>query len=246
MAKVIYLSPSNHGVGANKCLHSGCYEDKHTRPIAEKAAKHLRASGFIVYIADKDKGIIERCKEADRLGVDLYIPIHSNAAGDKTARYLMFMAMKATGEHMKMMKTISAPVHAVYPDGKLQLVARPDLIEVNTPNAMTLYCEMGFHTNKTDCDKFIHKPDMIGKALAEGVCDHFDVKFKAAASNQYKALYTMNFRKTASVNGEIIGSIPAGTILKGTVDKNGWLKTTYKGKTGYVRQKSQKVYCEKV
>ena len=105
---------------------------------------------------------------------------------------------------------------------------------------------MGFHTNKKDCDKFIHKPDMVGKALAEGVCDYFNVKFKAAASNQYKALYTMNFRKTASVNGEIIGSIPAGTILTGTVDKNGWLKTTHGGKAGYVRQKGQKVYMTKL
>lgn len=31
----IYISPSNHGIGQNKCLRSGCYEDKHTRPIAE-------------------------------------------------------------------------------------------------------------------------------------------------------------------------------------------------------------------
>ena len=44
MAKKVFLSPSDHGVGQNKCLHSGCYEDKHTRPIAEVCAKHLKNS----------------------------------------------------------------------------------------------------------------------------------------------------------------------------------------------------------
>lgn len=242
----IYLSPSEHGVGANKCRHEGCYEDKHTRPIAEKTAKHLRASGFIVYIASKDKSMAERCAEANRLGVDLYICIHTNAAGDKTARYLMFMALKTTGEHGRMLKTISAPVHDVYPDGKLQLVARTDLYEINAPNAKTIYCEMGFHTNKKDCDEFIHKPDMVGKSLAKGVCKYFDVKFVSASGSRYMALYNMNYRNGASLDSDIIGKIPKGTILTGTVDKNGWLKTTYNGKKGYVRQKGSKAYCSKV
>ena len=37
----IYISPSNHETGQNKCLRSGCYEDKHTRPIAEVCKKYL-------------------------------------------------------------------------------------------------------------------------------------------------------------------------------------------------------------
>ena len=176
----VYISPSNHGVGNNRCRKSGCYEDKHTRPIAEVTAKYLRATGqFDVYVADANKGVVDRCREADRLGCSLYICIHSNASSSKEARYLMFMAMTAKGEHIKMLKTISAPVHAVYPKGALQLVARPDLIEVNTPQAMTCYCEMGFHTNDKDCNEFIHKPEMVGKELARGVCNYYKVKFNA-------------------------------------------------------------------
>ena len=40
--------------------------------------------------------------------------------------------------------------------------------------------------------------------------------------------------------------VKKGTVLVGTVDKNGWLKTTHGGKAGYVRQKGQKVYMTKL
>lgn len=68
----------------------------------------------------------------------------------------------------------------------------------------------------------------------------------AQKESQYKALGDMNFRKSPDLDSEVLGIIKKGTVLTGTVDKNGWLKTTYNGKTGYVRQKGQKVYCEKV
>lgn len=68
----------------------------------------------------------------------------------------------------------------------------------------------------------------------------------AQKGSQYKALGNMNFRKSPDLDSAVLGVIEKGTVLTGTVDKNGWLKTTYNGKTGYVRQKGQKVYCEKV
>lgn len=68
----------------------------------------------------------------------------------------------------------------------------------------------------------------------------------APKESKYKALGDMNFRKSPDLDSAVLGVIKKGTVLTGTVDKNGWLKTTYNGKTGYVRQKGQKVYCEKV
>ena len=45
-----------------------------------------------------------------------------------------------------------------------------------------MYCELGFHTNQKDCDEFIHNPEMVGKALAKGICNYFGVKFKEEGS----------------------------------------------------------------
>lgn len=64
--------------------------------------------------------------------------------------------------------------------------------------------------------------------------------------NRYKALMNLNFRKAPDLGSAVIGTVKKDTVLVGTVDKNGWLKTTYNGKTGYVRQKGQKLYCQQV
>lgn len=177
MAKLIYLSPSNHGVGANKCLRSGCYEDKHTRPIAEAAAKYLKASGFNVIVASADKNMSARCKEANSNGAALYVPIHTNASSAPEARYLLFMCYNTTGEYKKIFDAVKPFMAQIY-NGEIKLSKRRDLYEINVPNAKTFYCEMGFHTNSYDCNNFIHNPDAIGKAIAKGICQYYGVVFK--------------------------------------------------------------------
>lgn len=174
MAKV-YLSPSNHGEGQNKCLRSGCYEDKHTRPIAEACAKYLNAAGIETKIGAKSKNMAARCKESDSFGADLYVPIHTNAAG-ASARYLLFMFYQDNDTYRKIFNAVAPKLVAIYPGNVVaHFDARPDLIEVKTPKAKTIYCELGFHTNQTDVDEFIHDPDKVGKALADGICAYFGV-----------------------------------------------------------------------
>lgn len=184
MGRLIYLSPSNHGKGQNPCLKKGCYEDKHTRPIAEAASRHLKASGFDTIIGRVSQNMAARCAEADRKGAALYVPIHTNASKDPSVRYLMFMCYGTTGEYRKLFTCIAPCLEAVYPGReKAEFASRPDLVEINTPNAKTFYCEMGFHTNEKDCAEFIHSPEAIGKGLAKGICEYYGVKFKAAGSS---------------------------------------------------------------
>lgn len=182
---VLYFSPSNHGEGANKCLKSGCYEDKHTRPMTEAAKKYLEPNGFEVHIAAKGLSVKERCAEADRLGADWYFPTHTNAFEDEDARYLLFMCLKTDGEYRKMFDAVSPYVEAIYPEKKEAVFKVEDgLLEINLPKAKTFYCEWGFHTNKTDVEKFIHNPDAIGKALAKGICKYYGVTFKEPAEKE--------------------------------------------------------------
>ena len=172
----VYLSPSNHGVGANRCLRSGCYEDKHTRPMADACAKHLLATGkFEVIVASAGKTMSQRCSEANAWGADLYVPIHTNASSTESTRYLMFMCWQTSGKYRALYNAVEPHFAKIY-NGKSMLVQRTDLFEINTPNAMTFYTEMGFHTNSYDCNNFIHNPEPIGKALAHGICDYYGVK----------------------------------------------------------------------
>ena len=177
MAIKIYISPSNHGVNKNKCLHSGCYEDKHTRPIAEAAAKYLKFSGFNVVVADANRSMVGRCTDANKLGVDLYMPIHTNAFSDKTVRRVEYMCYRTDGNYNKLFECVKKHVSKSY-GGSIVLKKRTDLYEINVPKAMTFYCELGFHTNQKDCDTFIHDADARGKELAKGICDYYGVSFK--------------------------------------------------------------------
>ena len=187
MSKIIYLSPSNHGVNQNKCKIAGCYEDKHTRPIADETAKHLKYNGFNVIVADANRSVIGRCNDANKLGVDLYVPIHTNASSSSSARYLLFMAYNTTGKYDTLFDCIKSYMKDIY-DGNIMLQKRRNLIEINTPKAMSFYCEMGFHTNLDDCNNFIHEPKKVGKALAQGICKYFGVVFKDYTTTKKTAM----------------------------------------------------------
>lgn len=187
MKKVIYNSPSNHGVKQNKCRKFGCYEDKHTKPIALKADKLFEKCGFKSIVADDDAGILNgaRTAEANKAGADLYIAYHTNAFSDKKTRYLLFMCYRTDGEYRKLFNCVKKHMEKIY-DGEIIFKAVDDLYEINSPDAMTFYCEFGFHTNKEDCDNFIHKPDAIAEALVHGVCDYYGVEFNAGNSESNK------------------------------------------------------------
>lgn len=182
MAKLIYLSPSNHGTGANKCRKSGCYEDKHTRPIAEACARHLKNNGFEVIVAKASQSMAQRCSESNAKKAALHVPIHTNAFSDASARYLLFMFYRDNDAYRKLFNAVAPQLEAVYP-GKLKakFSKRTDLYEINVPTAKTIYCELGFHTNQKDCDEFIHQPEKVGKALARGICSYFGVSFRDEA-----------------------------------------------------------------
>ena len=215
MKKLIYLSPSNHGKNQNKCLHMGCYEDKHTRPIAEVCAKHLKQNGFEVILARNTQNMTARVNEANSKGVDLYVPIHTNAFGDPAVRYLMFMFYRDSKEYRDIFDAVSPALEAVYPGNiKASFAKRADLFEINRPIAKTMYCELGFHTNATDCDNFIHNPEVVGKALALGICNYFGVKFKdkdVVKPENYSKGTMVNFQNTPLYRTSI-SKTPAGKV----------------------------------
>lgn len=172
----VYLSPSTHGVGVNKCLVDGCYEDKHTRPMCESISRHLIATGmFEVKIGNINDNIYKRMAEAEKWGANLYVPVHTNAFKDPNSRYVLFMSWRTDGKYAKLYNNILPYIDDIY-DGKIYHRQATNLIEIKVPKMQVIYCEFGFHTNKEDI-KYIHDPEIFGKAFAKGLCKHYGVAF---------------------------------------------------------------------
>ena len=59
-----------------------------------------------------------------------------------------------------------------------------------------------------------------------------DPGYSNGTSVYYKTTASLNLRKSVSLKSKVLIVVPKGTKLEGTIEK-GFLKTTYKGKTGY-------------
>lgn len=221
--KKVFLSPSDHGVGQNVCLHKDCYEDKHTRPIAEVCEKHLKNSGIEVMIGTANQSLSQRCKDSDNFGADLHVPIHTNAWSDPELRYLMFMFYADKAKYRKVFNAVAPEMEAVYPGNvKSVFVVRTDLSEITRPAAVSLYCELGFHTNKKDCDEFIHDSELVGKALAKGICKYMGVKFVDRAQQDRGYTFEQFVRDTQKACGAAVDGIAGKETLTKTVTLSRW------------------------
>lgn len=230
MAKRVFLSPSDHGVGNNKCLHKDCYEDKHTRPIAEVCAKHLKNSGIEVMIGTANQSLTKRCQDSNDFGADLHVPIHTNAWEPDT-RYLMFMFYADNAKYRRVFNAIAPELEAVYPGNvKSVFKVRTDLAEVTRPRALTVYCELGFHTNKKDCDEFIHNPEVVGKALAKGICKCLGETFREPEPEEKaKDTYSLEqfIRDVQDATGSEVDGIAGQETIGNTVTVSAQVNRTH-------------------
>lgn len=223
----VFLSPSDHGIGQNKCLHSGCYEDKHTLPIAQVCGKYLNNSGVEVKIGEANQSLSRRCQDSNNFGADLHVPIHTNA-WDADTRYLMFMFYADNEKYRKVFDAVAPELEAVYPGGdKSVFVVRRDLAEISGPYALSLYCELGFHTNKKDCDEFIHNPEVVGKALAKGICKYLGVVFKDDEPKQSGYTLEQFVRDVQSACGAKVDGIAGPETISKTVTLSASKNTTH-------------------
>lgn len=230
MAKRVFLSPSDHGVGNNKCLHKGCYEDKHTRPIAEVCAKHLKSSGIEVMIGTADQSLSKRCQDSDDFSAELHVPIHTNAWEPDT-RYLMFMFYADSVKYRSVFNAVAPELEAIYPGNvKSVFKVRTDLAEITRPRALTVYCELGFHTNQRDCDEFIHNPEVVGKALAKGICKYLGETFREAEpETKAEDTYSLEqfIRDVQEATGSAVDGIAGPETIGNTVTVSAQVNRTH-------------------
>ncbi|MBQ7936171.1 MAG: S-layer homology domain-containing protein [Clostridia bacterium] len=173
-APLIYLSPSNQftnpytGVATNE-------GDEMTK-VAEAVKDLLEQEGYEVYIASGTSKIRERTVEANEMGADVYVPIHSNAGGGvgtrvfyrgdregsvKLARYL-FDSLAAVTNTPFSTNYYKEDYVCLLPDGA-------PFHEVAAPNMPVAYLEVEFHDIPEKALWITQNTDALARAIADGI-----------------------------------------------------------------------------
>lgn len=175
MAKKIYLSPSNQT--SNKYAYGNTNEAVQCRRIADACEVALLRCGFEVKNNQKD--IMEdRCAESNAWGADLHVPIHTNAFNNSTTGTRLF-CYNDKGEGYNACKAVFAALAPLTPGTSENIQPNKNLYECRVPKAKTVYIEVDFHDVPAIAKWLIENVEEIGEKIAEGICNHYGVKYIA-------------------------------------------------------------------
>lgn len=173
MAKKIYLSPSMQS--HNMYAYGGTTEMEQCNIIASHCANYLRNHGFEVKVAPKGQSMSNSIKESNSWSPDLHIPIHTNALNG-SADGTLVMIYNNNKSNLEPAKCIYNRVFDVTPGTTRRAIqSRPDLAELRDTKATAVYVECEFHDNLAISKWIVENTNIIGEAIAKGVCDYYGV-----------------------------------------------------------------------
>jgi len=169
----VYLSPAQHA-NPGACSPGGVpyREDYWCRKVANEAAKILRAAGVTVKVSTNwpYDNFVGAATQSNAWGADVHIPIHSNA-GNGRMRGTDTFYYSTRGKALA--QTLLRYIGAV--SGQKRSVTYKTWHELTATNAIAAYVELDFHDNPAGCKHISTNYRLFGKAIAEGVLDHYNV-----------------------------------------------------------------------
>ena len=173
MSKRIYISPSSQP--ENLYAVGNTNEQEQCRKIAAALKEELERCNFWAY-AGMSGTMYTRAAESDKFGVDLHLPIHTNAFDGKVAG-LRIMVSQMGGEAEAIAKAIDKYLAPVTPGKSDGISAMPSLYEIKATDAICVYLEIGFHDNPEEAKWIIDNTQKIAEMIARGLCEYYDVGY---------------------------------------------------------------------
>ena len=165
----IYLSPSNQY--ANHYAVGGTTEMEQCDLIAQKTAEKLKKLGFTVMVGQSGTTLKSRCDESNAFHADMHIPIHTNALnGEYTGGTHVYVY---SSDEQTAAEAFLDTLGKISPGDDDRIEYKPELYEVSTPNALTVYLECEFHDTEEGADWIINNTDKIANAIADGVYNYY-------------------------------------------------------------------------
>lgn len=196
MNKKIYISPSdqNHNIYAT----GNTNEKERCHMIAKYCFDYLIKNGFNVRCTYKD-GMQTRVKESNDFNADIHLAIHTNATKNHNVTGgTQILIYSLTGERYDLAKDIFETLSPLTPGTSAEkIIAKPTFYEVNSANAITIYCECEFHDTKQGSDFIIKNTKQIGEAIAKGICKHYGIETEKADKTYTVQVGAFKFKSNA-------------------------------------------------
>ena len=178
MSKKIYLSPSNQS--GNKFVTGGTNEGAVWNEIANKLKTLLAAYDCDVQVAKVSQNLTTRAENAKAWGADVYIAMHSNAAGtaNKGARGVEVYYDPNKGAKTKeLAQTVLNELKTLFVSRGLKTSSK--LIDCYKPSMPSIIGECGFHDNVSDATLILNNKDKIATLYCNALVKFLGLKKKA-------------------------------------------------------------------
>jgi len=177
MAKKIYLSPSNQT--GNSFVVGGTNEGAVWNDIAVRLQRALSEYDCEVKMAKVSNNLTTRANEAKEWGADVYIAMHSNAAGtaNKGAHGVEVYYDPKKGAATKALAAdILNQLATMFTSRGLRTSST--LIDCYKPSMPSVIGECGFHDNKSDAELILNNKDKIAELYCKALVKNLGLKKK--------------------------------------------------------------------
>lgn len=169
----VYLSPSNQT--HNSCKF-GDVESKHCVTLAALIAAKLSEKGIESKTRKPSNSLSANMAEAKSFGADLYIPLHTNAAG-AGARGTRFGYNSSRTDSKEACQIFVDRWKQFYPiPEKVKLAIYNSFGEAKRPHCPSVYVELIFHSNIDDANFLHNNMEQCADVLIQCILDYFEFK----------------------------------------------------------------------
>lgn len=176
--KKIYLSPSNQT--GNKYCTGNTNEGAVQNEIAKLLVPMLQKYECEVKLCDMNKTLAQRAAEAKEWGANVYIAMHSNAAGtaNSGARGVsVYYGTKVNAADRRSLAETMLKNLAVMFKNRGTVISNT-LIDCNTPVMPSVICEVGFHDNIDDARLILNNKEKVANLYCNGIVEYLGLKKK--------------------------------------------------------------------
>lgn len=170
---LIYLSPSDQK--GNTYSYGNTNEDAQCTKISNATEVALKRCGFNV-INNTDDSMEDRIAESNREKANLHVCIHTNAFNKKVAGTRIF-CYSLSGEGYKAAKAVYDVLAPITPGTSENIKVNTTLSEIKGTNCPCVYIEVDFHDVADVAKWIIENTELIGEAIAEGICKYYGKKY---------------------------------------------------------------------